>query len=447
MIGKNLKILLGSVLFFSMCCIALNAQTTAVEKTVYSFFSKPKKIKWLHHYKGRIDDVHDIAIALAYDGKSCKGLLTFLKSREQLRLDGELKANQLTLLEVDQKGNITSQYVGSLDAENLYLDWSDNDNIIGFEMFLSRIQKEDLSKTPCGDDKWIRVYNGTVFGKKVDMLLQKTSRNELRGNACFENETMSYELKGEITEANNLSIVLINDKNQDAGKLDGVFSDENTILANFYNTNGLRTPAMFSEVVNLEVDCVEYADYTSSYHFIFPKISNNNFNRRMADFVELWVKDCRQQADKIKYAGILSRASVRAYAWYDIAFYDGRFISGMLNFENSWDAEHHSKALNFDLENGREVLFEDLFTEDFDCDRFVSNFLHQNDIEKHHRYRDFEFRKWLASQQFSHFLIQKDGITFCTGFDKVYGRQKVKVPYEKLKPFLKEYATLQHLVN
>ncbi len=173
-----MKSILGSILFLAGCCVCLSAQTTLTEKTVHGFFSKPKKIQWLEHYKGRIDGANDIAVTLAYDGKSCKGLLVYLKSGERFRLDGHLKGNDLILLEVDQNGAVTGHFEGYIEGKNIQLNWSNFDNTIGSDVFLTQVPKEELSPTFCGNDKWIRVYNGYIFGDKVDFILQKNSPGE-----------------------------------------------------------------------------------------------------------------------------------------------------------------------------------------------------------------------------------------------------------------------------
>jgi hypothetical protein len=91
-------------------------------------------------------------------------------------------------------------------------------------------------------------------------------------------------------------------------------------------------------------------------------------------------------------------------------------------------------------------LLSDIFAEGFDADKIIAGALNKV-IEQHKLYSDYEFRKWLSVQRFPYFLIHRDGIAFCTAFDPVYGRQTIKIPYEQLKPFLKENSLLQHFIN
>jgi hypothetical protein len=444
-----MKSLLVSILFTAGYCLCLTAQTTLAEKTVYSFFSKPKKIQWIEYYKGQIDGINDVAVTLAYDGKSCKGLLTYLNSREQLRLDGILKGNELTLLEVDQNAAVTGQFEGYIEGKNIHLNWSNIDNTIGSDILLTKILKEPFVPSSCGDDLWIRIYKGIISGSKVDLVLQKDSQNGLKGIAYFEKEDKSFKLNGEIFES-ELHVKIKDGNNKLKGTLEGVFKNETDISANFFSANGERLPTLFLSVESLEIVCLEYADYLTSYDITFPKIPNYNFNRWMDDLAAQWVKDCRQHSFEVRSvsnsANPKMRSAIRAYAWCDVDFYNEYFISGFITFENTQAKGMEGKAFNFDLKKGKEILLTDLFKEGFDYTAFVTKYLNK-EIDQHELYNNYEFRKWLSKQDFPHFLIHKDGLAFCTSFDRIYGRQQIKIPYAELKPFFKENNVLEGLMR
>lgn len=435
----------GSILFFAGCCVCLNAQPSYSEKTVQSFFSKPKKIQWLHHYKGRIDGANDIAVTLAYDGKSCKGLLIYLKSGEQFRLDGLLNGNDLILLEVDQSGAITGNFEGYIEGKNIQFSWSNFDNTIGSDVSLTQVSKEELSPTSCGNDNWICVYNGIIFGSKAEFILQKNNPDELRGIAYFEAEDKSYHLKGEITDHNSLNITFRDDNHLLKGTLEGVFTSENAISANFFSISGMRSPTILINEKHLEIDCLEYADYVASYNIIFPKIPNAGFNRWMDELTDAWVEEFKEHSFEVRSVNTATnpetRASIRANAWCDIELYNEHFISGMLTFENTWKNGLEGKSFNFDLKKGKEISLDDIFPEGFDHTGLVINLLNK-EIEKHVLYKNYEFRKWMSVQEFPYFVIHKDGLAFYTDFSSIYGRQTVKIPYETLKPYLKEDTVL-----
>ncbi len=445
-----MKRILVSVVIVASYFQCLNAQTTLTDKTVYSFFSKPKKIEWIEHYKGRIDGINDIAVTLAYDGKSCKGLLTYLKSRERLRLEGELNGNELTLLEVDKNAAVTGQFEGYIEGKNIQLSWSNYDNSIGNSVFLTQVPIEELNSTPCGIDKWIRIYQGAIYGSSVNLILQKDGQNGLKGTAYFEVDNKSYSLEGEIIDLDNLNIIITDDKNKRKGTLEGVFKNENSISANFFSADGQRSPTLFLIEENLEIDCIEYADYVTNYDITFPRIPNSNFNNWMDNLTTQWVKNCQQYSFEARPVGTITkpemRSSIRAYAWSDVDFYDKHFISGFMTFENTWTKGLDGRSFNFDLKKGQEISLKDIFKEGFDTSAFVAKYINE-EIDQHELYHDYEFRKWLSKQDFPYFVVHKDGLAFCTPFDSVYGRQTIKIPFEKLKPFFKNDTALQYLMN
>ena len=449
MILKKVLSVFGLVFFLSIVCLSLNAQTTASEKMVYSFFSKPKKIKWIEHYRGKFDGANDIAMTLAYDGKSCKGLLVYSKSGELLRLDGTLKGNELRLLEVDQNGIISGEYEGQIEGKNMLLTWSNIDNTLGSDAFLIQVQKEELNSKPEVNQQWVSYYEGNIFGSKVDLFLQHDGKNVLSGIAYFFDENRSYNLVGEIFDFDNLDITIKNDQNKLKGKLQGVFKDGNEIAANFYKS-GHRTPTNFLIRRTMKIDCIEYADYFMSYDISFPKTSNLSFNRWMEELATQWLNNCRKQAFEFRGMNLEKkpelRSAVRACAWSDVDFFDDQLISGVLTFENTWTDGFEGEPFNYDFKKGKKITLKDIFKEGSDISAIIANQLNE-EISQHLFYKDYEFRNWLSKQDFPYFLIHKDGLAFCTSFNSIYGRQKVKISYEKLKPYFKENNVLDYLIN
>ena len=447
---KRMKSIFGFIMFFAGCSLCITAQNSSTEKTVYSFFPKPKKIQWIEYYKGQIDGVNDVSVALAYDGKSCKGLLTYSKSGVHFRLDGTLNGNELTLLEVDRDAAITGQLEGYIEGKNIHLNWSNVDNTLASDLFLTRMTGFEHVSTGCGNNQWIRLYKGIISGDEVELILQKDNQNGLSGVAYFKNEKISYDLKGDIFDSENINITIKDYNNALKGKLEGVFKDESNISVNYFSSEGHRSPTLFQSEQKLEMECIEYADYITSYDITFPSMQNKHFNQWIANLTSDWVKNCKDRAKEVRSAGAGPkpelRSTVRAHVWCEIDFYNDLIISGFMSFENTWSKEMQGKTINYDLKKNSAITLNDLFTEGFDHKKFVAEYLNK-EIHQHELYDNYAFRKWLSAQDFPYFLILKDGLTFCTDFNAVYGRQKVKIPYEQLKPFFKENNVLSYLMH
>ena len=57
------------------------------------------------------------------------------------------------------------------------------------------------------------------------------------------------------------------------------------------------------------------------------------------------------------------------------------------------------------------------------------------------------FQKWLTTAQFDYFTIRKEGINFISEFNTLFGEQNCTIPYEDLKPYLKESSVVTTLIK
>ena len=448
MISKKIIHIFGAVFFLIGTCACLNAQDTALEKAVYGFFSKPKKIQWLEHYKGRIDGKNQVSVTLAYDGKSCKGLLNYLTSGEKLMLDGKLKANELVLLEINQKGTVTGQYEGYIQGKNIHLNWSNLDNTLGSNIRLTQSKKEEKSLVSCSSENWIKKFVGALNSDNVELYLQANGQNNLKGVAYFPNENKSYTLEGEIINIDQIDIEIKDDNHNLKGTFQGVIRDENNLSVNYFDQKGNRTPVVFSNQEIMPVECLEYADYAANYEISIPISHDEIFEGWINEITKNWVKDCSDRVFQCRSQSNTSdpgsRSSVRAHAWSNIDYFDDRLISGFLTFENTWSETIEIVPVNFDFHEGKEILLQDILKEGVNLNLLVSKFLNEN-ISRHTMYNDYGFRKWMSEQSFTHFMIHKDGLTFCTPFSSIYGRQRVKISFQDLKPYMVENNVLEYL--
>ena len=71
---------LQTIFLILLSPIFCHAQKIDAKDYVKSLFENQAEIQWVKHYKGRIDDLNDVAITLGFDGTDCKGRLTCLLS-------------------------------------------------------------------------------------------------------------------------------------------------------------------------------------------------------------------------------------------------------------------------------------------------------------------------------------------------------------------------------
>ncbi len=436
-------------LLFSICFSpALVAQKIVIEDRIFDLFENPEKIKWLKHFRGRMNDLNDIGITLAYDGTNCKGIFSYLRSKEAFRLVGVLKNEVLHLQEVDQNGALSGYIKAELSDQSIKGTWSNYNYTVGNTLELEQIPEAVQLPSYCGDNKWIRKYQGFLKKEGLELILQKDNDQELKGIAFFQRDQESFLLKGSLTDQG--FVVRLSDVNEKLrGSIRGKIVDDQIVESSYESPVGLQSPLQFTLKENLNVACVEYADYMVSYDLTFPKTKYASFNSWIEKETGRWIKDCQAHAKKIKkrHTSNLAplRASLRAYGWCNVDMISDRLISGQLTFMNTWSQAEEGKSINYDLEKAKEIKLKDIFKKEFDQKKVIQNYINKA-INKHKRYRDYEFRKWLAAEDFPYFTLRTEGISFATDFNMLYGQQQVVIPYLQLKKYLKPNSPIAHLI-
>jgi len=439
---KNLLFIL-LLFFFS----PIAAQRSATEVAVRNLFENQGQIFWFRYYKGRIDDLNDVAVSLAYDGKTCKGYLIYLRSKERFQLQGTLTdENHLKLKEVDKDGTVSGYFDGTIAGARLDAEWNNYDNSIGGKVKLVQVQNEPRIPSYCGDDKWIRRYEGVLQQQGFTMVLQKT-HNEVINGMMYSN-TGSFQIKGDLNEYLQVNLLIKDASQKILGTLKGDLNNNFGIRAQFVNSKGEASGAPFELVDQLDVGCIEYADYISSYDITYPKTKHNAFNQWMDQQAMNWVATCRDRVKKIKTSNPVKRpnmrATERAFSWTDITYWNKDLISGFINFSDTWSPADRTGMINFDLKNRKALATEDVFKGRYD--KFIRKKI-KKAYQSNRNFSDVDFRKWIVKEGFTLFTIRAEGIYFSTAFHMIYGQQHVLIPFKDLKPYLKKGTVVWDMGN
>lgn len=429
---------------------SLQAQRTATEHIVYALFDKPEKVQWLNHYHGRIDGINEVAVTLAFDGKRCRGLLTYLRSKEAIQLQGTLKNNLLDLKEINREGQESGALRGEVSQGKVIAEWTNIEGDIAGILELKKVDQEVKTPSYCGENMWIKSFTGSYVDGIVNLIVQRMEEGQLKGMAYFTSTEETYRIVGEIDEEGDYSIVLQDAEYQRFARFMGTFSEETNQKATFYQDEKKERLLSLKLESNLYMGCQEYADYASTIDITYPKTINAFFNEWMEKEVDRWMNDCKQYAQSVQELNPrqqpLLRSSVRAYGWSDVDYYSKKIISGFVTYDKTWLTQPESYSFNYDLEKGKEIRLEDLFKKDFDVDVFVLEYLHQNQVQSKW-FKDPEYRAWLKGKSFPFFTIREEGICFCTAYSNVYGRHELTIPYKVLKPYLKKRSPVDYLVS
>ena len=172
---KQLLIIIS--LFFTT---VLSAQD--MKEQVRQLFAEGTTLKWLEHYRGRINDINDVAMTIGFDGHHCKGYLYYLRSKDRLKVEGTIQDTVLNLLEYNSQGVQTGSITGSIkDFDGIAALWQNYDKTLSEELKMLTAVREPRYPGYCGDNKWIRHYSGDFKDGKVDILLVRGNNGLLKG--------------------------------------------------------------------------------------------------------------------------------------------------------------------------------------------------------------------------------------------------------------------------
>ncbi len=438
------------VVFMLLATNVLHAQNSGLDAPLMQLFDKPDKVVWVKHYNGKIDDLHDVTVSLAYDGKHCKGQMKYLRSREIYGLAGYIKNEKIRLHEIDHNKNVSAYIDAKIENNAIVGDWSKHDNSISGNLMLNEANKAITLPTYCGKDKWVRTFSGLIDYKDVDLLLQVQSEGVIQGTAFFYNLNKTYSVIGDIGEQNKINVSIYDEQDNLYGTLSGYLSKKGIIEAGYTGKDDKQQMCSFWEQKEWPVSCVEYTEYMGSYDITYPRTKHAGFNEWLKRTSDEWLKECRHQIKSHKESGkkltTADRLSVRAYGSCDLNFVSTTIVSGSMVLNTSWEDEVEVRAFNYDLKSGKNLTIEDLFEEGFDYQNMVWSY--QIDLIKEHKYyKDYNFRKWLSEESFVAFAIQQDGINFSTGHSPLFGQYKVTVPYDELVEYFKKDSPIWEIAN
>ena len=372
----------------------------------------------------------------------------YLRSGDRFRLSGQQDDSKLTLEEYDVNNQLTGYIKGKFIGNAIEATWENSSQTVGSKLYLIDIKNTQRKSTNCGANKWIQTYRGVIQDKEVEMILQKTDNNRVLGSAYYVKEKRSFTIRGVLESNNSLNLNLLDASSQKAiGTIRAIYRNGQELSASFYDRRNAQSFASFELLETLTVNCLEYADYYSSYDFLYPQSNDPLFNQIMTFLTKDWIADCKNQARAIRQEQAVPalRASQRGYSWTEVTLYKKDFISGLLTYNNTWNGKKSTKAFNYDFANKTSVELEDIFKGSFDYKTFIKEYI-KAELQRDATYKkDISYQAWLDQQCFTLYTIGRDGLHFFTDFHSVYGRQSVLISYKQIKSNIKKKAVIKRL--
>ncbi len=435
--------------FLPALCLLLFAKTTAlaqtkaeVEAAVKQQFKNPDKVLWVKIFRGRLDELNDVLLALGTDGKDLRGSMEYIESHVKFRLDGQLNGAEFQLKELDDKGQTSGKLVGKLEKGGLRAEWVNAAATTAMRLDATESDQPDRQTSDCGKGKWLRRYEATRSGQATELTLLRSTGGALRGTLFLPEKKGSFPLIGEAKPTGEFRLIVkgTNPAEPDVltGKLEEGGDSQPAKLFHGAASNQL----IFRQIEAFDAGCAEWADYVASFDAIYPRTKNGTvnewFEKRAAD----WMNRCRDRREAQKTApNPALRASQRATGWADVVIWNERLFCGILHFEGIDEAGlTSSEAFNFDLETGHDVRPEEMFIGSFDFARFVEPVLQKEKAALAAASGDEFFKKWVEKEPFNLRTLRREGLAFSTRFSPVCGQPTVVIPWGQLRPYLKKDA-------
>jgi len=428
---------------------AANPANPAIKDTaIIKLFENPAAIKWARLFKGRIDDGAMVDLNLGFDGKSCRGYLTYAKSRTRFRLQGTLDSTSFQLEEFDMARAKTGTLSGSIQGRHIEAEWTNAANTIG-----SRLEADEMSPGSsvtlnCSDNKWSSRYITRYNNARADMVIVRAQNGALEGFLWVEADNgRTYKLKGELKPDGSYEMEALGKEDRLVAMLSGNLKPGQNTDCN-WTGSGERRLFKFVLKDHFLLGCYEYADYASAYDVLYPRTPCASCNTWLDDQVNAWVERCKStfSAKKMPLSAA-NRNAQRASAWPEIACWTDNLFTGYITFTDTWNEKAQGLAYNFDLKTGKQLVMEDLFQKTFNYKSWFSDYAAKEMPKLASFATDPKYREWLNKEGFPFILIRREGFEMSTLFHPQYGRQTIFIPYDTMKPFLRNDSAIAEFLK
>jgi hypothetical protein len=431
-------------LFYSIQNFAQPNLKAEAESAVKKQFKNPDKIVWIKHFRGQMDELNDVLIALGSDGRDVRGTLEYLESKTVFRLEGTLAGAEFSIKEIDAKGQTSGKLLGKLEKKGLRADWMNAAATLSMRLDAAEIAAPNRETADCGAGKWLRRYESTDRGQVVELTLMRESGGKMRGSIWLPNEKKTRFLTGKLLPSGDFNLFLKKTGAESVGNLSGKLEETGTSQPVKLSIGAISNTLIFRQIESFQTGCQEWAEYSTSFDCLFPKTKNESVNSIFSKKTTDWMNQCRD-LQKLKSGDLnpASRASARATGWAEIVCWNERLFCGFQHFGGIEAAGiSSSEAFNFDLETGRDVRIEDVFTETFDFAKFVEPILQKEKANLATEASTAMLKKWVETESFNLRTFRREGLAFSTRFSPLFGQPTVVIPWSIFRSYLKSDAVV-----
>lgn len=424
----------------------LSGQLIPTEETMDNWV---EEAEWSRHYAGAISGDQLITISLVKNVASDEvvGRLFYIKSNFSLPLKGKLIGDEISLDETGPTGALSGSIKAYLNENGINGEWRNFNNRIGGSLKLKKVSTEQEARNLHLEGHQVYFYEGRYGNFPIKMFLFEDKHGRTLGNLFLSSQNKTYELSG-TSVSGKVKISLKTEDHTEEGTIHGSI-DENGLLTAQMEVKGVNHSISLSPKKTIPLTRYTFADYSSSISIVYPKFGLSPIDNYIASNFKAWQEELTGYLHDQKKPSIEltpeQRASNRAYNWFDIDYLTDRLASIHFTSGTTWEDEFTDFSVNFDLQSGKPIFKEDLFTNIDSMERFLAHYI-PTELAKLAFNEDPFYGKFIKDLAFDQISLKKEGVSFRSGFNSLYGEQSVTVPYKSLLYFVGSSSPIAHLV-
>ncbi len=233
-----------------------------------------------------------------------------------------------------------------------------------------------------------------------------------------------------LKKENQLNLNIKDDRGVSIGKLSGKYNNQKNLTLEFLDSRKQKSYALFEQNKHYQYGCIEFADKNISYDATYPKLHHEKFNLWLENNIQNWLLQTRK-----KLQAKPDKTFCSAQSWCEIQSLTDEYISGVITYCSADSNVYETQSFNYSFLDSKPIFLEDLLLQKKDG---TTRLLELREISKGQLLNstDKEYSDWLRKESFDQFVLQKEGISFVSNFNPIYGRFCNTIPYESFSDML-----------
>ncbi len=391
---------------------------------------------------GAINQLHAVEISIECPSDNCEGKITYIKSGLSFELKGTKVNNELSLYEVDDRGDYAGYIVAS-EEDDLFLGkWYNHDKSMSFDFWAKENPGRKNFQLIYDEYNWLKLFSGKLLKQNSELILQKRGPQLYSGRLFFYHKQQSYELSFSKLIPDGAEFQMIDQYDLQQGTLQIKFTgrEESNLKAVYITNSGQKIKGSFNQQEAFGTRCLEYADYAHSYGITVPVINDEDFDSWLQNALVSWLakgqKKLKTLSESPESLNPQKRSKHQFYGWLQVKMLSDFLISGQVFFTNSWEAPVEVWTFNYNLDGNKSISITDFFRYGFNADRVFKSEINLR-MEKWQFSLPAPYYRWLKKENFEHFTIARDGIWLSTNFNTTYGQKEILIPIAEILPHVK----------